>query len=121
MKLLPRRLRPAPRPAPVTGTLHALCDRRVEGKVRALCVLAFASADGRLDGLRVVAADNGATVLLRVDFTLDGPSPSLERLVDRLSGERGVRGVRWNGGALPATMPSGCARLGAERDEARLP
>ncbi|MGI5337867.1 hypothetical protein ACQEVS_10915 [Streptomyces sp. CA-181903] len=99
MNLLPRprsrRLAdPAP-PAPVRCTLQAACDREVENKVRALCVLAFAGTGTRLNSLHIIEPDDD--VVVQVGLVLDGSdTAALERLVVRLTREPRVRDVRWH-------------------------
>ncbi|MFF4410746.1 hypothetical protein ACFY2W_11715 [Streptomyces sp. NPDC001262] len=100
MRLLTRPLfrRPAPPPpvAPTHGTISAQCERRVEGKVRALCVLAFAGTGARLNSLHVIEPDDSVTVVVRITLTLPGPGGvALDRLVDQLSHEPGVRDLHW--------------------------
>ncbi|GHF43127.1 hypothetical protein [Streptomyces morookaense] len=100
MRLLTRPLfrRPAPPPpaAPTHGTISARCERRVEAKVRALCVLAFAGTGARLNSLHIIEPDDSVTVVVRITLTLAGPAGvALERLVDQLSREPGVRDLHW--------------------------
>ncbi|MHA7960348.1 hypothetical protein ACX9I7_21585 [Streptomyces sp. L500] len=101
MRLLPRSpsRRPLPpRPAPTTATLHARCDRRVENKVRALCVIGLSGPGARLSSLHIVDPDDAADVVVtvRLTFAEGGPAlVALERLVGQLSREPGVRDLHW--------------------------
>ncbi|MEU3355065.1 hypothetical protein [Streptomyces sp. NPDC037389] len=101
MRLLPRSpsRRPLPpRPATTTGTLHARCDRRVENKVRALCVLGLSGPGARLSSLHIVDPDDTADVVVTVRLTFAEGAPALvalERLVEQLSREPGVRDLHW--------------------------
>ncbi|MCC3775301.1 hypothetical protein [Streptomyces sp. UNOB3_S3] len=113
MRMLPRShsRRPLPpRPAAITGTLHARCDRRVENKVRALCVIGLTGPGARLSSLHIVDPDDAVDVVVavRLTFAADGPAlVALERLVEQLSREPGVRDLHWRldapgeGGDLP--------------------
>ncbi|MFI9724211.1 hypothetical protein ACIHFE_31975 [Streptomyces sp. NPDC052396] len=82
---------------PVPVTLHAECAAEAEAKVRALCILTLTSTGAHLLAFDSHPQDDG-TVLLRVTvaMTMDGLGANpLEQLVDQLSGESGVRGLRW--------------------------
>ncbi|MEV5508619.1 hypothetical protein [Streptomyces orinoci] len=85
-----------------------MCDRRVEGKVRALCVLAFAGTGVRLNSLHTVEPDDNVNVLVQLTLTSDGPATSaLERLVAQLAREPRVRDLRWHlhTGSTPVAAP----------------
>ncbi|MFJ9614206.1 hypothetical protein [Streptomyces noursei] len=95
-RLLRRRPRTVVRPVLTHCTLQAVCDRRVEKKIRALCFLAFADTDTRLHSLHTIQSDGSVHVLLQMTLTADSPAAAaLERLAVRLTREPQVRDLRW--------------------------
>ncbi|MFF4409180.1 hypothetical protein [Streptomyces sp. NPDC001404] len=117
MKLLSRPLRRRPRtptrPVPTHCTLQAVCDPRVEGKVRALCVLAFAGTGVRVRSLHTIEPDDSDSAYVLVQVTLaadDRATAALERLVVQLAREPRIRDLQWHlhsgRTALAAPLPS---------------
>ncbi|MEV5510972.1 hypothetical protein [Streptomyces orinoci] len=109
MKLLTRHLFRRPRAA-VRGTLthctlQAVCDPGVEGKVRALCVVAFGGTGIRLNSFRSFEPDDSVNVVIEVTLTSDGPAAAaLDRLVVQLAREPRVRDLRWDLHTGPLTV-----------------
>ncbi|WP_043262954.1 hypothetical protein [Streptomyces sp. CT34] len=96
------------RPVPTHCALQAVCDRRVEKKIRALCFLAFANTGTRLHSLHTVEPDGSVHVLLRLTLTADSPAAAaLERLVVQLTREPQVRELHWHlhTDNIPPTTP----------------
>ncbi|WP_189306932.1 hypothetical protein [Streptomyces albospinus] len=85
------------RPVLTHCTLQAVCDRRVEKKVRALCFRAFAETDTRLHSVHTINRDGSVDVLLQMALTPESPAAAaLERLVVLLTREPQVRDLRWH-------------------------
>ncbi|MEV5283446.1 hypothetical protein ACFYMW_37290 [Streptomyces sp. NPDC006692] len=93
-------------PASSRAILHVHCDQHAQIKVRALCVLALTTPSARLLSLHADQHD-AATAHLRLEIALDDPGTvPLDRLVDQLSREPGVRDLHWH--QHPEPNPQTC-------------
>ncbi|MFK0295001.1 hypothetical protein ACIQU6_31650 [Streptomyces sp. NPDC090442] len=78
-------------------TLQAVCDRRVDTKMRTLYTRAFTNTNTPLDSVHTIKPDGSVHVRLQMTLTAGGPgAAALERLVVQLSREPHIRALRWH-------------------------